>query len=89
MASLAVAHNLPINLLARKLIGFLRSLGVKAVFDIGATREISLQESADEFCQRYKRSRCKDSSKSLFECLSFIFKIRKAFKKLSGNHIVV
>lgn len=55
-ASLAVAHGLSTGTAARKLSGLLRSLGVKAVFDIGAAREVSLRESANEFIVRYKRA---------------------------------
>ena len=56
LASLAVAHSLPIATVARKLISFLKGLGVRAVFDIGAARELSLAESASEFVQRYKKT---------------------------------
>ena len=57
VASLALAHNLPLQTAARKLVAFLKSLGVRAVFDIGIARQLALVESADEFVQRHKRAR--------------------------------
>lgn len=40
----------------RKLTGFLKSLGVKAVFDTSCSRDLSLLESCEEFVDRYKRT---------------------------------
>ena len=54
IASLAVAHSLSPGETARKLAGFLRKLGVKAVADAGTGRDLALLEGAAEFIQRYK-----------------------------------
>ncbi|XP_024524681.1 protein NAR1 [Selaginella moellendorffii] len=53
-ASLAAYYGLSQLQVFRKLTGFLKSLGVKAVFDTSCSRDLSLIESCVEFVNRYK-----------------------------------
>lgn len=48
----------------KKLTTFLKSLGVKAVFDTSCSRDIALIESCNEFVSRYAQSQASDSEKS-------------------------
>lgn len=54
-ASLAALHGLPAADCAARLATFLRQLGVRAVFDIAAARQLALAEAAAEFVQRYRQ----------------------------------
>ena len=56
VASLAALHQLPAAECAARLAAFLRRLGVRAVFDIAASRQLALAEAAQEFMQRYRQS---------------------------------
>ena len=70
IASLAVAHSLSPGETARKLAGFLRKLGVKAVVDAGTGRDLALLEAAAEFIQRYKDVHPQSAGKpQLSDCL--------------------
>lgn len=48
----------------KKLTTFLKSLGVKAVFDTSCSRDITLIETCNEFISRYKQSQESDDEKS-------------------------
>lgn len=48
----------------KKLTTFLKSLGVKAVFDVSSSRDIALVETCNEFIARYKQSQASDDEKS-------------------------
>lgn len=48
----------------RHLSGFLRSLGVKFVFDLGTARDIALIEGAKEFISKYRSSRMGNTAQS-------------------------
>lgn len=39
-----------------RLVGYLKSLGVKAVLDLSSARDIALMETAAEFCHRFRSS---------------------------------
>ena len=54
VASLAALHGLPAAECGASLAAFLRQLGVRAVFDIAAARQLALAEAAAEFVQRFK-----------------------------------
>ncbi|XP_059624811.1 protein NAR1 [Cornus florida] len=62
-ASLAVHFGLSPLEVFRKLTTFLKSLGVKAIFDTSCSRDISLIESCNEFISRYKQSHSMDDEK--------------------------
>ncbi|KAI3438965.1 hypothetical protein D9Q98_001379 [Chlorella vulgaris] len=57
IAALAAVHRLSSAECAARLTAFLRHLGVAAVFDIAAARQVALAEAAREFLQRYRSSR--------------------------------
>ncbi|KAI4298797.1 hypothetical protein L6164_032314 [Bauhinia variegata] len=66
-ASLAVHFGISPLQVFKKLTGFFKSLGVKAVFDTSCSRDLTLVESCNEFITRYKESQPADdhgSSKS-------------------------
>jgi iron only hydrogenase large subunit-like protein len=63
-ASLAVHFGLTPLQVFRKLTTFLKSLGVKAVFDTSCSRDLSLIESCNEFISRYKQRNSTDSEKT-------------------------
>lgn len=50
----------------KKLTTFLKSLGVKAVFDTSCSRDLTLVETCNEFITRYKQSQATDDEKSTF-----------------------
>lgn len=54
IASLAAKHGLSVDVTARRLASFLKSLGVNYVFDTVFAREFALRESAAELVRRYK-----------------------------------
>ncbi|TRY84689.1 hypothetical protein DNTS_003914, partial [Danionella cerebrum] len=54
-ASLAAHYDLSTSEVARRLTGFLKSLGVHHVFDTSFSRSFSLIESQKEFLQRFSR----------------------------------
>lgn len=47
-----------------KLTTFLKSLGVKAVFDTSCSRDLALIEACNEFITRYRESQASDGEKS-------------------------
>lgn len=53
-ASLAAYYGLTPLQAFKKLTGFLKSLGVKAVFDTSCSRDLSLVESCSEFVERFR-----------------------------------
>lgn len=53
-ASLAAYYGLSPLQAFKKLTGFLKSLGVKAVFDTSCSRDLSLVESCAEFVERFR-----------------------------------
>jgi iron only hydrogenase large subunit-like protein len=53
-ASLAAYYGLTPLQAFKKLTGFLKSLGVKAVFDTSCSRDLSLVESCAEFVERFR-----------------------------------
>lgn len=55
-ASLAVHYDISPLGVFRKLTTFLKSLGVKAVFDTSCSRDLVLIESCNEFVRRYKEA---------------------------------
>ncbi|KAI8524955.1 hypothetical protein RHMOL_Rhmol13G0190000 [Rhododendron molle] len=59
-ASLAVYFGLSPLQVFKKLTTFLKSLGVKAVFDTSCSRDLSLIESCNEFISRYKQIHSSD-----------------------------
>ncbi|XP_028119235.1 protein NAR1-like isoform X1 [Camellia sinensis] len=59
-ASLAVHFGLSPLQVFKKLTTFLKSLGVKAVYDTSCSRDLSLIESCNEFMTRYKQSYSSD-----------------------------
>ncbi|KAM7263185.1 hypothetical protein ACFE04_000868 [Oxalis oulophora] len=63
-ASLAVHFGLSPVQVYKKLTTFLKSLGVKAVYDTSCSRDIALIESCNEFVSRYKQSQTTDDERS-------------------------
>ncbi|KAK2652731.1 hypothetical protein Ddye_012587 [Dipteronia dyeriana] len=63
-ASLAVHFGLSPLQVFKKLTTLLKSLGVKAVFDISCSRDITLIETCNEFITRYKLSQASDDERS-------------------------
>ncbi|EYU27669.1 hypothetical protein MIMGU_mgv1a007769mg [Erythranthe guttata] len=63
-ASLAVHFGISPLQVFQKLTTFLKSLGVKAVFDTSSSRDLTLIESCNEFLTRYKQSKSADDKKS-------------------------
>ncbi|XAR65750.1 hypothetical protein NMG60_11009960, partial [Bertholletia excelsa] len=59
-ASLAVYFGLSPLQVFKKLTTFLKSLGVKAVFDTSCSRDLALIESCNEFITRYKQKHASD-----------------------------
>ncbi|GAQ90605.1 ferredoxin hydrogenase [Klebsormidium nitens] len=55
-ASLATHYGITPLQAFRKLTGFLKSLGVRAVFDTSCSRDLSLLESCQEFVDRYRKA---------------------------------
>lgn len=55
-AALAAFYGLPPGQAQRRLAGFLKGLGVRAVLDAGAGRDLALLEAAAEFVERYRRA---------------------------------
>ncbi|CAM6127308.1 unnamed protein product [Calypogeia fissa] len=55
-ASLASHYNLTPLQAFKKLTGFLKSLGVEAVYDTGCSRDLSLIEACEEFVFKYRES---------------------------------
>ncbi|XVF64243.1 hypothetical protein PTKIN_Ptkin09bG0152700 [Pterospermum kingtungense] len=62
-ASLAVHFRVPPLQVFKKLTTFLKSLGVKAVFDTSCSRDLTLVETCNEFITRYKQSQATDDEK--------------------------
>eukprot|EP00193_Tetraselmis_chui_P008082 CAMPEP_0177759780 /NCGR_PEP_ID=MMETSP0491_2-20121128/4912_1 /TAXON_ID=63592 /ORGANISM="Tetraselmis chuii, Strain PLY429" /LENGTH=518 /DNA_ID=CAMNT_0019275627 /DNA_START=362 /DNA_END=1915 /DNA_ORIENTATION=- len=56
-ASLAVYYGLGAAEAGARLVGFFKSLGVKAVLDLSCARDVSLMEAAAEFCYRFRSHR--------------------------------
>lgn len=54
VASLAALYGLSVAECGARLAAFLRQLGVRAVFDAAAARQLSLAEAAAEFVQRFR-----------------------------------
>ena len=52
-ASLAALHNMSPAETFRRLTHFLKSLGVRQVYDTSCSRDLALLEAAQEFCARY------------------------------------
>lgn len=63
-ASLAVHFGISPLEVFKKLTTFLKSLGVKAVFDISCSRDLALIETCNEFISRYRQSEAHDDGKS-------------------------
>ncbi|XVF28043.1 hypothetical protein REPUB_Repub14bG0161400 [Reevesia pubescens] len=63
-ASLAAHFGIPPLQVFKKLTTFLKSLGVKAVFDTSCSRDLTLIETCNEFIARYKQSQATDDEKS-------------------------
>ncbi|KAM7262913.1 hypothetical protein ACFE04_000596 [Oxalis oulophora] len=63
-ASLAVHFGLSPVQVFKKLTTFLKSLGVRAVYDTSCSRDIALIESCNEFVSRYKQSQATDDERS-------------------------
>ncbi|OMO89337.1 Iron hydrogenase, small subunit-like protein [Corchorus capsularis] len=63
-ASFAGHFGIPPLQVFKKLTTFLKSLGVKAVFDISCSRDLTLIETCNEFITRYKQSQATDEEKS-------------------------
>ncbi|XP_039070320.1 protein NAR1-like [Hibiscus syriacus] len=63
-ASLAAHFGIPPLKVLEKLTTFLKSLGVKAVFDICCIRDLTLIETCHEFIARYKQSQANIDEKS-------------------------
>eukprot|EP00803_Ostreobium_quekettii_P010666 evm.model.scf_1048.1 EVM.evm.TU.scf_1048.1 scf_1048:215-6709(-) len=53
-AALAAVYHLPPSQALRRLSGFFKSIGVKAVFDLGIARDLSLTETLHEFMERHR-----------------------------------
>lgn len=64
-ASLAAYFDLSPTQVFRKLTTFLKSLGVKAIFDTSCSRDLSLIESCNEFIMRYSKQSSADVEKSV------------------------
>ncbi|GFY91629.1 ferredoxin hydrogenase [Actinidia rufa] len=69
-ASLAVHFGLSSLQIFKKLTTFLKSLGVKAVFDTSCSRDLALIESCNEFISRYKQLSDDGSCKSSLPMIS-------------------
>ncbi|KAL8469197.1 hypothetical protein ACS0TY_032141 [Phlomoides rotata] len=63
-ASLAVHFGLSPLEVFRKLTTFLKSLGVKAIFDTSSSRDLTLIESCEEFLARYRQRESAEDEKS-------------------------
>ncbi|KAJ4704074.1 Cytosolic Fe-S cluster assembly factor NARFL [Melia azedarach] len=63
-ASLAAHYDISPLQVFKKLTTFLKSLGVKAVFDTSCSRDIALIETCNEFITRYKQSQESDEERS-------------------------
>ncbi|XP_039016340.1 protein NAR1-like isoform X2 [Hibiscus syriacus] len=63
-ASLAAHFGISPLEVSKKLTTFLKSLGVKAVFDTCCIRDLTLIETCHEFIARYKQSQATDDEKS-------------------------
>ncbi|GLU15796.1 hypothetical protein SLE2022_322610 [Rubroshorea leprosula] len=63
-ASLALHFGISPLQVFKKLTTFLKSLGVKAVFDTSCSRDLTLIESCNEFITRYGQSQTSDGEKS-------------------------
>ncbi|XP_031273468.1 protein NAR1 isoform X2 [Pistacia vera] len=63
-ASVAVHFGLSPLQVFKKLTTFLKSLGVKAVFDTSCSRDITLIETCNEFISRHRQSQESDDEKS-------------------------
>ncbi|XP_038689092.1 protein NAR1 isoform X2 [Tripterygium wilfordii] len=63
-ASLAAYFGISPLQVFKKLTTFLKSLGVKAVFDTSCSRDISLIEACNEFINRYQQSQVVDDDRS-------------------------
>lgn len=63
-ASLAAHFGIPPLKVFKKLTTFLKSLGVKAVFDTCCIRDLTLIETCHEFIARYKQGQATDDEKS-------------------------
>ncbi|XWS19288.1 hypothetical protein CRYUN_Cryun31cG0002900 [Craigia yunnanensis] len=63
-ASLAAHFSIPPTQVFKKLTTFLKSLGVKAVFDTSCSRDLTMIETCNEFITRYKQSQETDDEKS-------------------------
>jgi iron only hydrogenase large subunit-like protein len=63
-ASLAVHYDISPLQVFKKLTTFLKSLGVKAVFDTSCSRDLVLIESCNEFVSRYKQANSDDGENS-------------------------
>ncbi|CAH2078885.1 unnamed protein product [Thlaspi arvense] len=59
-ASLAVHYDISPLQVFKKLTTFLKSLGVKAVFDTSCSRDLVLIEACNEFVNRYKQANSED-----------------------------
>ena len=55
-AALAAFHGLPPGEAQRRLTGFLKGLGVRAVLDASVGRDFALLEAAAEFVERYRQA---------------------------------
>ncbi|GLU20594.1 hypothetical protein SLE2022_367850 [Rubroshorea leprosula] len=62
-ASLAIHFGIPPLQVFTKLTTFLKSLGVKAVFDTSCSRDLVLIEACNEFITRYRESQASDGEK--------------------------
>ncbi|KAI4296027.1 hypothetical protein L6164_036017 [Bauhinia variegata] len=63
-ASLSVHFGISPLQVFKKLTGFFKSLGVKAVFDTSCSRDLTLVESCNEFIRRYKENQSIDNERS-------------------------
>ena len=63
-ASLARVGNLPLVEAAQRITGFFKSIGVAKVFDTTSARDISLLETAHEFCERFVAAKKQNSRNS-------------------------
>ncbi|XP_057257387.1 nuclear prelamin A recognition factor isoform X2 [Pezoporus wallicus] len=85
----AAKFNLSVNDAAKRLCGFLKSLGVHYVFDTTIAADFSLLESQREFVQRYQRRNQEEHALPMFAsaCPGWIRYAERVLTNLVTSHI--
>ncbi|XP_050837206.1 nuclear prelamin A recognition factor isoform X3 [Serinus canaria] len=85
----AAKFNLSVNEAAKRLCGFLKSLGVHYVFDTTIAADFSILESQREFVQRYQRRNQEEHALPMFAsaCPGWIRYAERVLTNLVTSHI--